>query len=102
MGRGKGATPPSGDANPAETLLEEMNGSNNGYRTGHAALRPPPKYRLAPLSSEPFSLTPPRVEERAVYFKRRGAYEDMIYRPHHASYQRQTAARSHPATSRLR
>jgi hypothetical protein len=96
MGRGRGALPPGGDENPAETLLDDINGSNNGRRSGHAALRPPLRYRRAPLSSDPLSLTPARVEERAVYFKRRGAYEDMIYRPHHGSYQRQTGRKVGP------
>lgn len=99
VGRGVGPAPQGGDENPAATLLDEMNGSRNGKRTGHAALRPPPRYQrgVRGLSSDPPSLTPQRIEERAVYFAKRGAYEDMVYRPYQGSYQQRrrsaTAAR---------
>jgi hypothetical protein len=92
VGRGVGPAPKGGDENPAKTLLDEMNGSNNGRRTGHAALRPPPRYQRGPrgLSSDPPSITPRRIEERAVYFAQRGAYEDSVYRPYRGTY-RQTS-----------
>jgi hypothetical protein len=91
VGRGVGPAPRGGDENPAETLLDEMNGSRNGKRTGHAALRPPPRYQRGPggLSSDPPSLAPRRIEERAVYFAQRGAYEDMVYRPYQGTYRQQ-------------
>jgi hypothetical protein len=90
IGRGVGPAPKGGDENPAETLLNEMNGTNNGRRTGRAALRPEPKYQRGKrgMSSDPPSLTPQRIEERAVYFAKRGAYEDMVYHPYQGSYRR--------------
>lgn len=36
LGRGKGPVPQGGDANPAETLLRHMEGTNYGRYTGHA------------------------------------------------------------------
>lgn len=91
VGRGVGPAPKGGDENPAETLLDEMNGSHNGNRTGHAALRPPRRYQrgVRGMSSDPPSLTPRRIEERAVYFAKRGAYEDMVYRPYQGTYRHQ-------------
>lgn len=100
VGRGVGPAPQGGDENPAETLLDEMNGSHNGQRTGHAALRPPRRYQrgVRGLSSDPPAIAPRRIEERAVYFAQRGAYEDMVYRPYQGSYRQQrrpvTAARN--------
>lgn len=82
IGRGKGATPIVGDKNPARTLLDEMNGTHDGRRSGQAAIRGRARRRVQ--RTEPF--TPPRVEEQAVYFGRRGAYEDAIYRPINGSY----------------
>lgn len=94
VGRGVGPAPQGGDENPAATLLDEINGSRNGKRTGHAALRPPRRYQrgVRGMSSDPPSLTPRRIEERAVYFAKRGAYEDMVYRPYQGSYRQQTRA----------
>lgn len=94
VGRGVGPTPKGGDENPAETLLDEMNGSNNGRRTGHAAIRPPARYQRGPrgLSSDPPSIAPRRIEERAVYFAQRGAYEDSVYRPYQGSYRQPSRA----------
>ena len=93
LGRGLGPTPPGGDENPAGTLLDELNGSNNGRRSGHAAL-PPGNKRVMN------SLSPYRNIQRgdggAVYFAKRGAYEDMVYHPYRGSYrknQSNTAAR---------
>lgn len=88
VGRDIGPVPKGGDENPAETLLDQMNGSRNGKRSGHAALRPPRRYQrgVRGMSSDPPSLTPQRIEERAVYFAHRGAYEDMVYRPYQGSY----------------
>jgi hypothetical protein len=102
MGRGTGPVPKGGDQNPAETLLDEMNGSRNGQRTGHAALRPPPRYRrgVRGMSSDPPSLAPLRIEERGVYFAQRGAYEDMVYRPYQGSYT--TSSRRTAAATRTR
>ena len=96
IGRGVGPVPKGGDENPAETLLDEMNGTHNGRRTGHAALRPSPKYQRGKrgMSSDPPSLTPQRIEERAVYFATRGAYEDMVYHPYQGSYRRSNARAS--------
>ncbi len=89
IGRGVGPSPKGGEENPAETLLDEINGSNNGRRRGHAALRT----RAGDSSSEPAPITPERVEERAVYFAKKGAYEDMVYHPYKGSYQNQSRSR---------
>ncbi|HVX14497.1 MAG TPA: hypothetical protein VHC22_25140 [Pirellulales bacterium] len=89
MGRGVGPAPGGGEANPAKTLLDEINGTNNGRRRGHAALRT----RTGDSSSEPALITPERVEERAVYFAKKGAYEDMVYHPYQGSYQSQSRSR---------
>lgn len=108
MGRGTRPVPQGGDENPAETLLDEMNGSHNGRRTGHAAIRPPPRYQrgLYGMSSEPLSLTPSRIEDRAVYFAERGAYEDKVYRPYQGTYRQQrrsaTASRGRRAYTTAR
>ncbi|HET6880499.1 MAG TPA: hypothetical protein VFI31_10110 [Pirellulales bacterium] len=102
VGRGVGPVPKGGDENPAEILLDEMNGSHNGQRTGHAALRPPRQYQrgVRGMSSDPPSLAPQRIEERAVYFAKRGAYEDMVYRPYQGSYR--TSSRRTVAANRNR
>ncbi|HJT32760.1 MAG TPA: hypothetical protein VJ783_12025, partial [Pirellulales bacterium] len=82
IGQGKGPTPAAGDRNPAKTLLDEMNGTHDGRRSGQAAFRGRARRRVQ--RAEPFS--PPRVPEQAVYFAQRGAYEDAIYRPTNGSY----------------
>ncbi|HVA46997.1 MAG TPA: hypothetical protein VNH11_11570 [Pirellulales bacterium] len=96
MGRGKGPVPKGGDPNPAETLLKDMDGTHAGQRSGHAALRPPRRYRRSKggLSSDPPALAPERIEEQAVYFAKRGAYEDMVYHPYKGSYRQNEATRS--------
>ncbi|MGH7138929.1 MAG: hypothetical protein ACREHD_24555, partial [Pirellulales bacterium] len=71
---------------PSGAFLKELNGSNNGRRTGHAALGSPRRYQRSGLSSDPSAMAPPRVEERAVYFAQRGAYEDSVYRPNRGTY----------------
>ena len=95
MGRGVGPVPKGGDPNPAETLLKDMEGTHQGRRTGHPALKPPAKYRRSNhgLSSDPPALAPQRIEEQAVYFAKRGAYEDMVYRPYQGSYRKMSSAR---------
>lgn len=82
IGQGKGATPAAGDRNPAKMLLDEMNGTHEGRRSGQAAFRGRARRRMQQI--EPF--TPPRVAQQAVYFARRGAYEDAIYQPTNGSY----------------
>jgi hypothetical protein len=85
LGRGIGGT---GDVNPADTLLKEMNGTNNGRRTGRNALRDPRRrttgYR--PLAG--------KVEGTAVRFETPGAYEEAIYGSRRGSYSNVTRRRS--------
>jgi len=96
IGRGRGPVPDGGEPNPAETLLKDMEGTNSGRRSGHAAILPAPRYRRSHhgLSSEPLALRSDRVEEQAVYFAKRGDYEDVVYRTHQGAYRRNEAGRS--------
>ncbi|HVA48551.1 MAG TPA: hypothetical protein VNH11_19455 [Pirellulales bacterium] len=86
LGRGVG---PSGriEANPADTLLRGINGTNNGRRTGRGefadARRRNTGYRGGTL----------KIEEGAVRFDRRGAYEEAIYGSKRGSYTQLTRRR---------
>lgn len=73
-----------GERNPADVLLNEINGSNRGRRTGRAALQGTKRYRVrrVDLSSKLLD----REDKQAVYFDRRGAYEDAIYSPSRGTY----------------
>lgn len=79
MGRGVGPRTQGPQKNPAKTLLDEMNGTNNGRRRGQAQIRG--RGARNGRRVEPASVRPRRIEEQAVYFAQRGAYEDAIYRP---------------------
>lgn len=86
LGRGMGRVVP-GEENPADTLLKEMNGSNNGRRTGRNAFNDPRRrtagYR--PLNG--------KVEGTAIRFDKRGTYEEAIYGSRRGSYSSVTRRR---------
>ncbi len=86
LGRGIGRRAP-GEENPADTLLKEMNGSNNGRRTGRNAFsnsaRRTTGYR--PLNG--------KVEGTAIRFNQRGTYEEAIYGSRRGSYSSSTRRR---------
>lgn len=73
-----------GERNPADVLLNEINGTNRGRRTGRAALQGTQRYRVrrVDLSSKLVD----REDKQAVFFDRRGAYEDAIYSPQRGTY----------------
>ncbi len=79
MGRGVG---PNGslDENPADTLLKDINGTNYGRRTGSNIFKP-----SRPQTSGYRGVTP-KFEGGAVFFKRRGTYEEAIYGSRPGSY----------------
>ena len=94
MGRGVGGVN-GADRNPADIMLRELNGTNSGRRTGHAAIRGGAV--RAALKVEELRGIPP-VVDGAVYFARRGAYEDALYAPHRGSYR--AASPLHPPVTR--
>ena len=86
IGRGVG---PDGrlDKNPADTLLKEINGSNNGRRTGRNALTNPRRRTTAYRGNEG------KIELGAVRFNQRGSYEEAIYGSRRGSYTTPTRRR---------
>lgn len=97
IGLGVGATD-GADKNPAEIMLRDINGTNRGRKRGHAAIKGKPARAARKL--ETGSSVPTWAQEGAVYFARRGDYENAIYAPQRGTYrvpaprQRQTAYRS--------
>lgn len=87
-GRGLGPSARGGDRNPADVLLSEINGSNRGRRTGRAALRGTRPYRVRRVDLSSNRLE--REDKQAVFFDRRGAYEDAIYAPTRGTYRPST------------
>lgn len=75
IGRGKGPVPEGGDANPAETLLRQMEGTNYGHHTGHAYFRGQPASRAARVRRSTPASRPPAT----VRYDRRGDYERKLY-----------------------
>lgn len=73
-----------GERNPADVLLNEINGANRGRRTGRAALRGTRPYRVRRVDLSSNKLE--REDKQAVFFDRRGAYEDAIYTPTRGTY----------------
>jgi hypothetical protein len=78
IGRNLGAG--SIDANPADTLLKEINGSNNGRRTGRSFLGSPRRRTTG------FRGNGGVYELGAVRFDKRGTYEEAIYGSRAGSY----------------
>lgn len=89
-GSGGGGLGPSmpGERNPADVLLDEINGANRGRRTGRAALRGTRPYRVRRVDLSSNKLE--REDKQAVFFDRRGAYEDAIYTPTRGTYRSST------------
>jgi hypothetical protein len=79
LGRGIGSVGP-GDENPADTLLREMNGSNNGRRTGRNALGDPRRRTAG------YRMLNGKVEGTAIRFDKPGTYEEAIYGSRRGSY----------------
>lgn len=79
LGRGIGRSVP-GEENPADTLLKEMNGSNNGRRTGRNA------FGDSRRRTAGYRLPNGKVEGTAIRFNQRGTYEEAIYGSRPGSY----------------
>lgn len=94
IGREIGGRVDGADKNPAEMMLRELNGTNRGRRTGHVAIRGEPV--RAAQRVEAYRHIPPFRDGSAVYFARRGEYENAIYLPYRGSY-RQSAPARRPA-----
>ncbi|HEV3344028.1 MAG TPA: hypothetical protein VG125_26880 [Pirellulales bacterium] len=79
IGRGVG---PGGtlDANPADILLKDINGTNNGRRTGSYI------FKQSPRRTSGYRGVTPKFEDGAVLFTRRGTYEEAIYGSRPGSY----------------
>ncbi|MGH7134500.1 MAG: hypothetical protein ACREHD_02105 [Pirellulales bacterium] len=95
MGRAIGGRVDGADKNPAEMMLRELNGTNRGRRTGHAAIRGEPV--RAAQRVEAYRHIPPFRDESAVYFARRGDYENVIYAPYRGSYRQPSPQTTLPA-----
>lgn len=78
-GRAKSARARRAEQNPAEMMLRDIDGTNYGRRTGHAALRDSPE-RAAPQAEGP-RRPPSRGEREPLYFTQRGGYERGRYSP---------------------
>lgn len=90
----------SGDKNPADIMLRDIGGTNRGRRTGRAAIRGG-AVRNA-LRVEGVTRASPLGEQGAVYFARRGDYENAIYAPSHGSYRTHVPSRPAPAARNTR
>jgi hypothetical protein len=77
------------DENPADTLLKEINGSNNGRRTGRNA------FGNSRRRTSGYRGSTGKIELGAVRFDQRGAYEEAIYGSRRGSYT--TTTRRRPA-----
>jgi hypothetical protein len=90
IGRGVGPGGNILDENPADTLLREINGSNNSRRTGRFMFGDPRRRTLGYRGASP------KFKDGAVLFERRGAYEEAIYgsRPGSYSEARKTSRRT--------
>jgi hypothetical protein len=93
MGREIGGRVDGADKNPADVMLREIGGTTRGRRSGRVAIHGGAV--RAALKFEGLSRASPRAEQNAVYFGRRGEYEDAIYAPFRGSY-REGAARRNP------
>lgn len=101
IGREIGGRVDGADENPADIMLRDIGGSNRGRRTGRAAIRGAPV--RAALRVERPGRPARGVDEGAVYFARRGEYENAIYAPYRGSYRPpspRTPLPTRPATQR--
>ncbi|HVX12786.1 MAG TPA: hypothetical protein VHC22_16510 [Pirellulales bacterium] len=92
IGREIGGRVDGNDENPAEIMLRDIGGTNRNRRTGHTAIRG--RAVRSALRVEGLSRAEPRAEEGAVYFSRRGDYENAIYAPYRGSYRERAPRRS--------
>ncbi|HWB13211.1 MAG TPA: hypothetical protein VG826_28555 [Pirellulales bacterium] len=91
FGRGVGPAEGPLDENPADTLLKEINGTNNSRRTGSNLFLDNRR------RSSGYRGVAPKFEGGAVRFDRRGSYEEAIYGSRPGSYggvARKTSRRS--------
>ena len=98
IGREIGGRVDGADKNPAEMMLRELNGTNRGRRTGRAAIRGGAV--RAALRVETYRRALPSGDNGAVYFARRGDYENAIYAPQKGSYYERAPRRSRAAQTR--
>lgn len=73
---------PSGrvEANPADTLLKDINGTNNGRRTGRGV------FNEFGRRTTGYRGVMPTMKDGAYEFSRRGSYEEAIYGTRRGSY----------------
>lgn len=84
-----------GVRNPADTLLRELNGTNNGRRRGQAAFRGRPV-----REAERYDRTQGqamRLDQGTVMFRKRGEYEDTLYGSRRGGYSLANRSRTRPA-----
>lgn len=73
-----------GVRNPADTLLRELNGTNNGRRRGQAAFRGRPVRDAERYDRTQGQAT--RLDQGTVMFRTRGEYEDTLYGARRGGY----------------
>ena len=73
-----------GDKNPATIMLNELGGTNRGHRTGRELWRGRPVRAAEAIERARRSSL--AGKEGAVYFARRGDYENSLYAPQRGSY----------------
>lgn len=88
-----------GDKNPATIILNELGGTNRGHRTGRELWRGRPVRAAEAIERARRSSL--AGKEGAVYFARRGDYENSLYAPQRGSY-RPTVSRRVPITRQNR
>lgn len=84
-----------GDKNPAKIMLDELAGTNRGRRTGREQWRGRPV--RAAEAIEKARGGSQAAKEGAVYFARRGDYENSLYAPQRGTY-RPPVSRRPPVT----
>jgi hypothetical protein len=84
-----------GMRNPADTLLRELNGTNNGRRRGQAAFRGRPVREAERYERTAGQAT--RLDQGTVMFRTRGEYEDVLYGARRGAYRVATRSRTRPA-----
>jgi hypothetical protein len=92
IGREIGGRVDGADKNPADIMLRELNGTRSGRHTGHSLFRGEPVRAAQRIEAHRY--TPKFRDHSAVYFGRRGDYENAIYAPHRGSYRQPTPRRT--------
>lgn len=83
-----------GIRNPADTLLRELNGTNNGRRRGQAAFRGRPVREAERYERTQGQAT--RLDRGTVMFRVRGEYEDTLYGARRRGYSMANRTRTRP------